>query len=202
MDAHAWSEVWLEGRGWVRVDPTAAVAPERVLDTIDDLARSEAFLPGAAGPLLDFGDWARRNWNELVLGFNAARQASLLRPLGIDQATSGQLGAAFAVGAGLALGLTLWILMRGRPIPRHPLERAWQDFLQRLRRAGLSKPPSEPPLSFGERLAATLPAQAGLLRSLSQRYAAWRYAPDQLSTAEQARLIADLRAYRPAANPA
>src|SRR3546814_2078592 len=33
-DAHAWAEVWLEGRGWVRVDPTAAVAPERIYDTL------------------------------------------------------------------------------------------------------------------------------------------------------------------------
>jgi transglutaminase-like putative cysteine protease len=29
-DAHAWSEVWLKGRGWVRVDPTGAVSPQRV----------------------------------------------------------------------------------------------------------------------------------------------------------------------------
>ena len=35
-DAHAWAEVWLAGRGWVRVDPTAAVAPERIYDTTAD----------------------------------------------------------------------------------------------------------------------------------------------------------------------
>ncbi|MCX7032840.1 MAG: DUF3488 and transglutaminase-like domain-containing protein [Arenimonas sp.] len=199
MDAHAWVEVWLPARGWVRVDPTSAVAPERVLDTVEDLARSESLLPSTFGPLLDLGDWARRNWNDLVLGFNASRQASLLRPLGIDQASGAQLSAAFAVGAGLALGLTLWVLMRGRPKPRDPLEAAWQAFTRRLRRAGLAKAPSEPPLSFGERLAGLLPAQAERLRSLSRRYAAGRYAPEGLSPDDKARLVAELHAYRPAA---
>lgn len=201
MDAHAWVEVWLDGRGWTRVDPTAAVAPERVLDTVADLARQEALLPDGFAPLLDLGDWARRSWNELVLGFNAQRQASLLRPLGIDQASAAQLGAAFAVGAGLALGVTLWLLLRGQPARRHPVERAWRGFTRRLRRAGLAKAASEPPLQYGARLARALPGQAGPLASLSQGYAAWRYAPAGLSSDEQARLIADLRRFRPAAAP-
>ncbi|MFY2764399.1 transglutaminase TgpA family protein [Arenimonas sp. MALMAid1274] len=197
MDAHAWSEVWLRGRGWIRVDPTAAVAPERVLDTVQDLARAEALLPDAFTPLRDFGDWARRGWNDMVLGFNAARQASLLRPLGIEQASAGQLAAAFAIGAGLALVLTLAILMRGRPRSRDPLERAWQLFTRRLRRVGLAKAPSEAPLSFGERVASALPAQADQVRALSRRYAAWRYAGVPLDARAKAALASELRAYRP-----
>lgn len=201
MDAHAWTEVWLQGRGWVRVDPTATVNPARILDTVEDLARSEALLPETLAPLRDLGDWVRRNWNDLVVGFNAARQASLLRPLGVSRATSWQLVAAFSVGAGIALALTLWVLLRGQPGPRDPLVVAWAGFIRRLRRAGLAKAPSEPPLSFGERLAAALPAQADLLRSLSGRYAAWRYAGAGLPPEEKARLIAELRAYRPTRGP-
>jgi transglutaminase-like putative cysteine protease len=197
MDAHAWTEVWLRGRGWVRVDPTAAVAPERILDTVEDLARREALLPETFAPLRDIGDWVRRGWNDLVVSFDAARQASLLRPLGVRQASTGQLVAAFAIGAGLALGLTLWVLLRGRPKPRDPLVAAWFAFTRRLRRAGLAKAPAEPPLSFGERLAAALPAQAEQLRSLSRRYAAWRYAAATLPPEDKTRLIAELRAYRP-----
>ena len=197
MDAHAWAEVWLQGRGWVRVDPTAAVNPARILDTVEDLARSEALLPETFAPLADLGDWMRRNWNDLVVGFNAARQASLLRPLGIPEASSWQLVAAFSVGAGVALGLTLWVLLRGQPGPRDPLVLAWTRFTRRLRRAGLAKAPSEPPLSFGERLAAALPAQADTLRSLSGRYADWRYGGRPLTKEDKARLIAELRAYRP-----
>lgn len=201
MDAHAWVEIWLPSEGWVRVDPTAAVAPERVLDTVEDLARSESILPSTFAPLLELGDWARRSWNDLVLGFNAARQASLLRPLGIDEASNAQLSAAFAVGAGLALGLTLWVLLRGQPKPREPLESAWLAFTRRLRRAGLAKAPSEPPVSFGERLAGLLPAQAAHLRSLSRRYANERYAREAMPPDEKARLIAELRAFRPVNAP-
>ncbi len=201
MDAHAWSEVWLRGRGWVRVDPTAAVAPERVLDTVEDLARGGALLPRTFTPLFELGDWARRGWNDLVLGFNATRQASLLRPLGIDRASGAQLAAAFAVGAGLALALTLWVLMRGRPAPRDPLVAAWQAFTRRLRRAGLAKRPSEPPLTFGERAALALPAQSDLLRSLSRRYASWRYAPSELAAEDKAGLVSELHGFRPVANP-
>ena len=201
MDAHAWTEVWLRGRGWVRVDPTAAVNPARVLDTVEDLARSEALLPETFAPLSDLGDWMRRNWNELVVSFNAARQAQLLRPLGVSQATSWQLVAAFSVGAGLALGLTLWVLLRGQPGPRDPVVAAWSAFTRRLRRAGLAKAASEPPLSFGERLAAALPSQAERLESLSRRYAAWRYGGAALSPEEKAQLIAELRAYRPTHSP-
>jgi transglutaminase-like putative cysteine protease len=34
-DAHAWAEIWLSGQGWVRFDPTAAVAPSRIEQGID-----------------------------------------------------------------------------------------------------------------------------------------------------------------------
>src|SRR5690606_10554593 len=95
-DAHAWAEVWLAGRGWVRVDPTAAVAPEHIYDTIDDRASGGglAGLPGIT-PVLDFGDWLRRGWNGLGLGFDAPRQVAILRPIGLER--TGGLG---ACGAG------------------------------------------------------------------------------------------------------
>ncbi|GGA71669.1 membrane protein [Arenimonas soli] len=201
MDAHAWNEVWLEGRGWVRVDPTAAVAPARVLDTIADRQRSEALLPEGLAPLRDLADWARRGWNDLVLAFDAERQAQLFRPLGIDQASAMQLGMAFAIGAGATMLLTLWYLMRGQPASRDPLVAAWLGFTRRLRRAGLAKQPSEPPIAFGRRLSAALPARSAELESLSRRYAAGRYARGGLPEAERRQLISELRAFRPGKPP-
>lgn len=198
MDAHAWNEVWLEGRGWTRVDPTAAVAPIRILDTVEDRQRAESLLPEAFTPMRDLADWARRGWNDLVLAFDADRQARLFRPLGIDQASAGQLGLAFAIGAGTVMLLTLWYLMRGQPASRDPLVAAWLAFTKRMRRAGMGKPAWEPPLAYGRRLSAALPAQSDVLESLSRRYAAGRYAPDGLSGDERTQLIADLRAFRPA----
>jgi transglutaminase-like putative cysteine protease len=203
-DAHAWTEVWVEGGGWVRVDPTAAIAPENILDTLDDLqARQQSNLGGglgdvgaALGPMFDGADFLRRQWNELVLGFNAQRQAGLLRPLGIDEAEAWQLVLAFAAGTGLALVATLWFLLHAHRDRNPPLLRAWRRFVSRLRRAGIDKRLEEPPLSFGRRAAALLPAQADALLAVSRRYADWRYAGLALTDEEQERLARDLRAFR------
>lgn len=198
MDAHAWTEVWLEGRGWVRVDPTAAVRPERVLDTVQDLARRDALLPpDALLPLRNLADWVRRGWNDFFLGFNAERQAGLLRPFGVDRASALQLASAFAIGAALALALTLWLMLRGRRPPPDPVLAAWRRFDRRLARAGLTRRAWEAPTSFGQRAASVFPGQAETLQSLTSRYARHRYAPGGLGAAEQARLIAELEAFRP-----
>ena len=130
-DAHAWTEIWIDGRGWIRVDPTAAIAPENILDTVDDLPQFE---PGIAGltrqvlqPVFDTTDFLRRQWNELVLGFDAARQKNLLRPLGIEDAEAWQLVTAFGIGAGIALLVTLAWLLRDWRRPTDPLDRAGED---------------------------------------------------------------------------
>ena len=36
-DAHAWSEVWIDDLGWVRVDPTKAIPPENVRNSLNDV---------------------------------------------------------------------------------------------------------------------------------------------------------------------
>ena len=200
-DAHAWTEIWLDGQGWTRVDPTAAIAPENILDTLDDLqARQRAGLAGAAdqvfGPMFDGTDFLRRQWNQMVLGFNAARQKSLLHPLGIDEAEAWQLVAAFGIGSALALSLTLWFLLREHRDRSHPLIQAWRAFTLRLRRAGYGKHPAEPPLAFARRIAQQLPGQAEGLLSVSQRYCDWRYSRLALTDEAERELIRSLRGFR------
>jgi len=200
-DAHAWTEIWLDDRGWVRVDPTAAIAPENILDTLDDLqARQQGGLAGAAdqvlGPMFDGTDFLRRQWNQLVLGFDAARQKSLLKPLGIDEADAWQLVTAFGVGSALALTLTLWFLLREHRDRSHPIIRAWRAFTRRLRRAGYAKGLDEPPLAFAQRLAGRLPASAADLLRMGQHYSDWRYAGRVLNDDEQAELVRSLRGFR------
>jgi hypothetical protein len=198
-DAHAWSEVWIEGQGWVRVDPTAAVAPENVLDTVDDLQlrQQEGFAAQFLQPALDTGDYARKVWNDLVLGFNAAKQKNLLRPLGLREAEAGELVGAFAVGALLALALTLWMLLRQHRDESDPVVLAWRRFARHLGNAtGLVRAPHEPPLSYAQRIAQAVPGGAPGVVALSRRYVGWRYAGRALPPSERDDLARKLREFR------
>ncbi|MBY6203334.1 transglutaminase TgpA family protein [Halomonas denitrificans] len=185
-DAHAWNEVWLEGRGWTRVDPTSAVSPTRILDG----ARSA--LPGAGGWLS--ADWAfqLRNqydrlqhlWNRWVLGFDADRQESMLRRLGLQ--TLGLAGqAALMVAAILLLApLAWWLrgLLAGARRTPDPLVRAWRRVEQRLGRAGPSRRAHETVREWMPRAAATLQNRDELL-ALADRYQRLRYGPDPADAA-------------------
>jgi transglutaminase-like putative cysteine protease len=195
-DAHAWAEVWLEGRGWVRVDPTAAVAPERIHDTLADRA-SGNFGAGLA-PVWDMSDWLRRGWNDFVLGFDAARQQRLLRPLGVDRLDQGSLIALFAVVAVLAIGWMLWLTARAER-ERDRLLRAWHRLGARYARLGLGRAPHEPAGAWAARVIAARPGSAGL-EPLSARFAQWRYAPGDGRTQgrrELDELVRALRRHRP-----
>ena len=197
MDAHAWAEVWLEGRGWVRVDPTAAVAPERIYDTLDDrMTRGFGGLP-MLGRAVDIGDWLRRGWNDLVLGFDAARQRELLRPLGGERIGERGLIALFATAATLALAWMLWLGARGAR-ERDPVLRAWHRLGKRYARRGRGRAAHEPPLQWVGRISASLPpATSAALSALSHRFVEWRYARDHGPAATARELARDLRRHRP-----
>lgn len=148
-DAHGWAEIWVAGRGWLRIDPTAAVSPERVERSINNNLTSE----GAAIVYRDAGDgmlsgllrnavWIADavdlGWHRWVIGFSAERQSSLLQKLGLGDLRGLGLALALLIGATLAAGLT-WLMMRLRqPKLRDPLPRMWQRFVGKLRRAGIS----------------------------------------------------------------
>lgn len=199
MDAHAWSEVWLDGEGWVRVDPTAAVAPERIYDTLDDLA-GEAGLGNALRPMFDIGDSLREAWNNFVVRYDALRQAELLQNLGWHGAGMAQVGQAFVIAAGIALGLTLLVLMWPPKGERDPLLRAWRGFLKRWAKRGMEKRPEETAEVFLQRLRshASTPSAAVEAEALVRRFIAQRYAPANVDTDEErAALIEALKRHRP-----
>jgi len=177
-DAHAWSEVWLAGRGWVRADPTGAVRPERV--TLG--AAAAAGNQGASQ-----GDWLRdarnrwdvvnRWWDQAVVGFDALRQRGLLMPFGIRDAGTATLGLLLAIGTVLfaAIGLA-WALVRRESPDR--VRAAMQSLEKKLARAGIARRPSEGPQHYLSRAARALPAQRGELEQLMNQYLPLRYAQD------------------------
>lgn len=184
-DAHAWAEVWLEGQGWVRVDPTAAAAPERIRSGLD------AALPdGELRPFMmrEGLEWLRalrhrwdalsNTWNQWVLGYNPERQRDFLARIGfehVDWRTYGLL-----LGACLAASmLVLLAWARGRRPRLDPLDRAWRTFARKCGRRGAARHHWEGPLAYGERLARTFPGQADELRDIARCYAALRYRAQQ-----------------------
>lgn len=181
-DAHAWAEVWLDGRGWLRVDPTALAAPERIEDGLAAALSAEGELPFMLQADLA---WLRdvrhrweamsNTWNQYVLGYNPERQRELLGRLGFSHSSALKLaGMLAAVSAVLILGLYAWASWQRRSTD--PVQRAWDRFCTRMERAGVGRAPWEGPLAYAERLAAALPEQAGSLRAICSAYARLRYA--------------------------
>ncbi len=183
-DAHAWTEVWLEGRGWVRVDPTALAAPARGEGSLARALDASEALPFL---LRTDQNWLRRlrhqwdalnnDWNQFVLGYNADRQLALLTRLGFDAPDWRDL-------AGLLLGsaaglFCAWLVWARRPSPpADPLARTWDRFCRRLGRAGLPRLPWEGPLAYAERAALRWPDLAAELRAIAQDYSRLRYGAD------------------------
>lgn len=194
-DAHAWAEVWLAGRGWVRVDPTAAVAPERIYDTIADRRPGTFGNFSGLAPVFNMGDWLRRGWNDFVLGFDANRQRRMFDDLGMPDVDPMRLAAMFIAAVGLALGLMLWLTTRQEREP-DPVLRAWRRLERRYRRRGLGREPDEPAARWAQRIAGGDPLRAELIR-LSARFSDWRYARDRGGVTDAQALIRDLLRHRP-----
>jgi len=193
MDAHAWAEVWLPQRGWVRVDPTAAVAPERIYDTLEDRLQQgdPATFQSRWLQLGQASDWLRRGWNDLVLSFDANRQQQMLRPLGIDKLEPSQLIAVFTVFALATLGWMAWLLSRGER-ERDPVLRAWHRLGRRYAKLGLARDSAEPAGRWAQRVHQQRPDPA--LLSLSSRFVLARYAGADVDLTS---LLRDLRRHRP-----
>ncbi len=176
-DAHAWSEVWLAGRGWVRVDPTAAVSHV--------VFASTGGAPGDVGggsrswwmPWRNRLDVINRWWSQTMIGFDALQQARLLRPFGIDHASAQMLGIILAVVVFLALGLgALLASLRPRAKPRDGLAAAQARLQRKLARCGIARAANEGPSDYYRRCEDRLPASAPMLRDLASEYLHLRYA--------------------------
>jgi transglutaminase-like putative cysteine protease len=185
-DAHAWAEVWLPDGGWQRVDPTAAVAPQRIersLDTAGGLADSAAGFRIANSDLLGRSlsrlryllDAMNNQWHEWVLSYGPQRQLEFLASLGIDRASWKQMALALLLLSGaLLLGIALWMLLR-QPAPADPVQRAWLQFCRRLARCGLARRPGEGPLDFARRVTTARPALTVEVNAITRLYIALRY---------------------------
>lgn len=180
-DAHAWAEVWLEGRGWVRIDPTAVVAPARVETGIADALGTGEPLPALVQIRADWlrglrYRWEALNnaWNQQVLGYDPQRQRELLSRLGLPdtdwRSLAGILGAVCAL---LLAAITAWTLYQ-KP-RRDPALRLWQRALRHLARRQVHCAPWETPEAVARRVEAERPELAAAFRRVVDAYLQARY---------------------------
>ena len=193
-DAHAWAEVWLAGRGWVRVDPTSVAAPARLDTGIADALPQGEPLPALVQIRADWlrtlrHRWEAVNnaWNQHILGYDPQRQRELLSRLGLPDAGWRRLVSLLAaVSALLLAAVTAWTLYHR---PRHdPASRLWQRALRHLRRRRVDCAPWETPLAILRRVETTQPAMAPAFRRVVDAYLGARYGeqPQQLDVLRQA----------------
>jgi protein-glutamine gamma-glutamyltransferase len=202
-EAHAWAEVFLEGRGWVRVDPTAATNPVRI-----DAGLARSVSNAGSLPFLLRADleWLRQlrhrweavahKWNIWVLGYTPERQRDLLSFIGIPDADWRALTATlFTILGILTAGLLAWSLRRlTRP---DPVQRAWTAFCRKLAEHGVARAAHEGPRDYASRAARALPASRRSILRIGALYIRLRYGVKPghaaASVAELRRLVRELR---------
>jgi protein-glutamine gamma-glutamyltransferase len=203
-DAHAWTEVWIDGRGWTRIDPTAAIAPERVerglADTVsadDPLAsRWQRNTPWFAGARLRL-DLLREIWRERILDFDQDSQRKLLEMLKIPEPDGQKLVMVLAAAMTLVLVWLTWQVHRELAPPSKDVAgRTYARLCAKLAAAGIARKVHEGAEAYAMRVAQQRPDLADTVTALCRHYSYLRYAaPSGRITLGQ--FQAGVRAFRP-----
>ncbi|WP_376690012.1 transglutaminase family protein [Wenzhouxiangella sp. EGI_FJ10409] len=172
-DAHAWVEVWLDGNGWTRVDPTAAVSPARIQSGARSAAGDRAGLDWLRS-LRNRYDRIQHIWNAWVLGFDAERQSRMMRLLGMPGLSSTGMAVLMVATLGVVVLLVAWAWFRQPSRSSDPAQRAWLKLQRRLRRRGLGPAIGETPLRWATRVAPRL-SEGNRLLELAGAYCLIRY---------------------------
>ncbi len=202
-EAHAWAEVYITARGWVRVDPTAVSMPGRV-----DSGMANSVPSGDPVPFMMRADavWLKsmrynwealtNRWNLWVLGYNTERQREFLARIGFSDADWRNLATMLLTTVGLILvALLAWSLKRlVRP---DPVQQLWLAFCRKLAAAGMERDPHEGPRDFTTRAAQRFPNVAATIVAVGERYISLRYGAVR-HDAELAELRRSVREFRPA----
>jgi transglutaminase-like putative cysteine protease len=192
-DAHAWNEVWLDGVGWRRVDPTAAVAPERI-----EIGRSGSLFDGVAA---DWGfaspslwvyqvqmyvDALNAKWNEWVLGYGPENQNKFMEWLGMDDPDwRKMLLTLVALVISMVLLVSLILALRYRPPRRDQAAILYQKF---VRKAGVEPDIGETPATYAARLRSQSGILAESVDEITSTYLEARYGPANPATLQQLKI--------------
>ena len=188
-DAHAWAEVWFQEQGWVRVDPTAAVAPERIEQSLEaSLSSSDASLVGGfLGGTGAFGwvkqlqlQWDSSNyrWQRWVLSFDRDRQTDFLKKM-LGDLQPWKITLAFILVAALCLApIILRLLWLQRSPPLSPAARCLLRFERKLKKLRLIRRRGETLGDFAIRAAEQQPNYREQFLAIAKLYERVVYGED------------------------
>jgi hypothetical protein len=179
-DAHAWNEIWLEGEGWRRVDPTAAVAPERI-----EMSANDAALAGI-GEAWGFSAQSRfiyqvqmawdaldAKWNEWVLGYGPENQGAFMRWLGMQEPSWRKMLLTLVIGViALVMAISVLLMLRYRPPRKDEAARLYARF---VRKTGIKPSTGETARVFAERVRTTGTLPEPTVTAITDAYMDARY---------------------------
>ncbi|MGX5219585.1 transglutaminase TgpA family protein [Pseudomonas segetis] len=187
FDAHAWVEYWQAGKGWLRVDPTFEVAPERIeLGLEEAVAGENSFLEKSPFSPLRYRQLAWLNqfrlawdqvnydWQRWVLGYQGAQQLELFQRW-FGKVDGRWLALCLVGGGAIVLALIALFLFKPWQHQRDQQQRVFRRFERLLARHALVRQPAEGPRDFARRAAQALPGQARQIQQFSRAFEAQRY---------------------------
>lgn len=182
-NAHAWAEVWLENQGWVRVDPTAAIAPERIEQQLNldqlELGGDIRFDAGDAKQL----NWLKQTrqlwenadyqWQRWVVNYDSNNQSDFLSQFGIHDFKTMMQWLMTLVG--LMTVILSGFLLYQKKKATDPVLRLYQQFCQKLQAAGLTRTNREGAVDFAQRATTALPEHAEMIEEITAAFIQLRY---------------------------
>jgi len=186
-NAHAWTEVWLKGRGWVRIDPTAAIHPSRVeVDLSQAWTQREQifndkvpvdwaqYSPGVIENMQLFWDSLNENWQSIVIDFDAGNQNKFFKNLGFPNLSMSDLIHALLVIALIVMSITaLFLLRQSTKLDKTAV--SFKKLTRKLSAIGFTQQHAEGPVDYIHRIISERPDLQVQLKPILELYLSLRY---------------------------
>ena len=206
-DAHVWVEVWHPDKGWLRTDPTAAVAPARITGGFEGTLASGGLMRKYLGGLSGLVDQIRFRWEALSAQWRAwfeaysyEEQRAMLEKIGITSDAWGASLRALAfllltLGA-LTIGAVAFFILKPPRQKPDAVRKHYTLFCHKLDRAGLARRPAQGPLDYAAFVSRNRPDLARRIHEITGLYVRLRY-QDRPSKAALRVFIKKIREFQP-----